>query len=695
MHFLNNLSIRYKLLSGFLLICMILLCFGVYLVSSYNTMYQQLRQLNTQGDRRALFITLNSDVAQLSNAVKSYILTKDSKWERVYNTTSNTLQLDLSIIHPDAQEEKNFTDLKDTLTKIQGVELLILAKTKEGNIMDAANLFDTRYQAQQQHAVDLVAKLVSNEDADFHTTLTDNNDRVLSVRFLFLLTLGVIFLLVIGIGFYISLLIARAMNALLVGVQKIASGNFLARIPIASHDEFGTLGENINAMASQLQAVYQSVEQNIAEKTKELSARLAQIEDQNIALENTKDSRLNVLEDVEEEKEKNLDQAEDLKKYKQAVENASDQVVITDSEGIVLYANPMIEKLTGWTVDEAIGKKVGVLWGGLMDKNYYATLWDTVKNKKQTFLGEIKNKTKNGTVYYASISIAPILDEHQNVAFFVGIERDITKDKEEKQRIEALVTERTKELVQEQTKLQSSISSLPVGFIMVDKNNSILDINAAAKDILCGSDPNSPIYTSCTLQDVETMLTGIADLRALIGKCIDEKKIIVLKEVVLKNSFLKIVITPIIQTDEVIGVVILIDNITEAKILERTREEFFSIASHELRTPLTAIRGNASMIKEYYKDKFANDPELLQMVDDIYDGSIRLIEIVNDFLDLSRLEQGKIVFKKEEHDFSEIIEYAIREIQPNLAFKNLTIEYKNKGDQLPKILADGDRVKEI
>src|SRR5260221_12374365 len=108
MHFLNNLSIRYKLLSGFLLICMILLCFGVYLVSSYNTMYQQLRELNTQGNRRALFITLNSDVVQLSNAAKSYILTKDSKWERVYKTTSKTLHLDLSIVHHAAQEKKIF-----------------------------------------------------------------------------------------------------------------------------------------------------------------------------------------------------------------------------------------------------------------------------------------------------------------------------------------------------------------------------------------------------------------------------------------------------------------------------------------------------------------------------------------------------------------------------------------------------------
>jgi len=59
-----------------------------------------------------------------------------------------------------------------------------------------------------------------------------------------------------------------------------------------------------------------------------------------------------------------------------------------------------------------------------------------------------------------------------------------------------------------------------------------------------------------------------------------------------------------------------LQDITEAKAAERSRDEFFSIASHELRTPLTAIRGNTSMIQQYFGDQL-KDPALKEMIGDI------------------------------------------------------------------------------
>jgi signal transduction histidine kinase len=95
--------------------------------------------------------------------------------------------------------------------------------------------------------------------------------------------------------------------------------------------------------------------------------------------------------------------------------------------------------------------------------------------------------------------------------------------------------------------------------------------------------------------------------------------------------------------DYFIGTVVTVDDITEQKALQRSRDEFFSIASHELRTPLTAIRGNTSMIQDYFPKALA-DPDLKSMIDDIHESSVRLITLVNDFLDTSRLELGKIKF---------------------------------------------------
>lgn len=119
----------------------------------------------------------------------------------------------------------------------------------------------------------------------------------------------------------------------------------------------------------------------------------------------------------------------DLETFKLAIENASDHIIITDSNGIILYANKAVEKITGYSNEEIIGNKPS-LWGGLMGKSYYKRLWRTIKIQKKPFVGEITNKRKNGDLYEAEVRISPVLDKKSEVLYFVGIERDITKHKE-------------------------------------------------------------------------------------------------------------------------------------------------------------------------------------------------------------------------------------------------------------------------
>lgn len=120
----------------------------------------------------------------------------------------------------------------------------------------------------------------------------------------------------------------------------------------------------------------------------------------------------------------------EAKKFKLAVENASDQIVITDPDGVIIYTNPIIERVTGYKPMEVLGKMPGDVWGGKMTKEYYTKLWDIIKTKKEIFLGEVNNVRKNGEVYTAASSISPVLDEKGEIMFFIGIERDITKEKE-------------------------------------------------------------------------------------------------------------------------------------------------------------------------------------------------------------------------------------------------------------------------
>ncbi len=153
---------------------------------------------------------------------------------------------------------------------------------------------------------------------------------------------------------------------------------------------------------------------------------------QNVDLERGKQAILNVLEDVQAEKNKAQSLAHELEKFKIALDGSSDHVIITDPNGIILYANTGLMNITGFSVEEVIGKKAGTkeLWGGMMPQEFYETLWHTIKIDKKPFVGEIHNKRKNGSTYEASSTISPIIHEDGTLAFFIGIERDITKEKE-------------------------------------------------------------------------------------------------------------------------------------------------------------------------------------------------------------------------------------------------------------------------
>lgn len=276
----------------------------------------------------------------------------------------------------------------------------------------------------------------------------------------------------------------------------------------------------------------------------------------------------------------------------------------------------------------------------------------------------------------------------------------------ERQRIEDQVEERTKQLVEEQARLEASINSINVGFILTDNQANILTINPTAKHILCKGRSEQPgafhsslvFNTKCSMEDIEKNFKTTFDLRSKIISAIDKKNPFEVKELQFNNLILHVSIAPIVVMEGndlvIIGSVVLVEDITDRKVMERSKDEFFSIASHELRTPLTSIRGNAAMLHDYFGDK-VKDNTFKEMIQDIRESSIRLIEIVNDFLNVSRLEQGKIRFNKSQFDIIPIISAVIRDLE-NLALqKGLYLRLNPLKESAAGVLADPDRTEEI
>lgn len=146
-----------------------------------------------------------------------------------------------------------------------------------------------------------------------------------------------------------------------------------------------------------------------------------------------------MTEALNEEKLKKL--LQEISPFIPGLDLVSDHVVITDPDARIIYANEAVRNQTGYDPKEVIGQNPGKFWGGNMPKEFYEKMWKTIKIDKKTFMGEIKNKRKDGTVYLQEIRISPILDESNNIKFFVAVEPNIT---ESKKREESLINERVK-----------------------------------------------------------------------------------------------------------------------------------------------------------------------------------------------------------------------------------------------------------
>lgn len=118
----------------------------------------------------------------------------------------------------------------------------------------------------------------------------------------------------------------------------------------------------------------------------------------------------------------------ELRKLSRAVEQSSNSILITDTDGIIEYANPVVYKLTGFQSEELIGKNPSVFSSGETSKEEYAYLWKTISSGNE-WKGEFHNKKKNGELYWESAHISPIKDDNGKITHYVGVKLDITESK--------------------------------------------------------------------------------------------------------------------------------------------------------------------------------------------------------------------------------------------------------------------------
>ncbi|MDP2683990.1 MAG: PAS domain S-box protein [bacterium] len=233
----------------------------------------------------------------------------------------------------------------------------------------------------------------NSENIYWVQTITIPESKILDqVNILFFKTLSLILLVlmffIVGMVVFLQRIILNPIERIIQGAERIKKGNLDYKLSLGNRkDEFGDLANEFNSMSAVLKRYKETMEQKIDERTA------------------------------------------DLIKFKNAIESSVECIIITNTEGVVLYVNDAVEHVTGYSKNEVINQKVGTnkLWGGVMGKDFYDKLWKTIKTDKKSFTGKVKNKNKNGAEYTALLSISLMLDKEGELLYFLGIESNLSE----------------------------------------------------------------------------------------------------------------------------------------------------------------------------------------------------------------------------------------------------------------------------
>ncbi len=244
----------------------------------------------------------------------------------------------------------------------------------------------------------------------------------------------------------------------------------------------------------------------------------------------------------------------------------------------------------------------------------------------------------------------------------------------------------------EQGKLNAMVESMGDGVLMVDTEYRILVANPAVKKIIKYSKEGD-----ISVFDFIDALGGKFDIHGRLEEALIKKKEYLSPRINIEDNFYEIGVYPVSHSierkgDTVLGAVVVFRDITRDIELERVREEFTSMIVHELRSPLDGIKKIIELTLggniEIGSDKFK---EYMNMA---HQSSSSMLELVNDILDLSKLQAGKFEIRKEEASIKEVVENRVAFYKISADSRNIALT-ANIGKVSPLSMFDPQAVKQI
>lgn len=235
--------------------------------------------------------------------------------------------------------------------------------------------------------------------------------------------------------------------------------------------------------------------------------------------------------------------------------------------------------------------------------------------------------------------------------------------------LQSIVDDKTSSIRNSESKQRAILESMADGVITLDKNLIIKNINPAVTNIF-GYCPND--LTNRNLNFIVTDLEDIKnDLDVFFEKNGHNKNGMVIP--------IEIALNPMIIDNTVMYIAIVRD-FTERKRVEKIKDEFVSTVSHELRTPLTSIRGALSLVSSGVLD---NTPgKAKELLDSAGRNTERLMHLINDILDMQKIEAGKLEFSTSNINLMEAVEKAVIDNQSYAKQYHVNIKLGGKIDNV-------------
>ncbi|MEX2371325.1 MAG: PAS domain S-box protein [Bacteroidales bacterium] len=436
-------------------------------------------------------------------------------------------------------------------------------------------------------------------------------------------------------------------------------------------------------------------------------------------------SRTRAVRFVRETTEKKI-RDEEINKLSLAVKQSPVSIIITDLEGTIEYANSASLKISGYPIEELLGQNPRIFKSGHQDESIYKQMWETISTGK-IWQGELKNKRKNGDKYWVSMTITPIFDENKKVTSYLAIKQDISQRKRAEQEIidlnanlEQKIEERTKDLIRANAELMQEIDERQqVESALHEKTNELENFFSVAIDLLSiASSDGHFIKVNKAWENILGYSPEELENNHYMNFLHPEDKRHTLKvlarlnnqEVVLDlvnrykakdGSYRFIEWHSVPVGDKIYSAA---RDITERKNMEmeilaakesaesanRAKSEFLANMSHEIRTPMNAILGYSELLESMLKSELQKD-----YLNSIKTSGNSLLTLINDFLDLSKIEAGKLDLEYEFIEsvpfFSEFVKiFSFKISERDLAF-NIDIASGTPA----YLLVDGPRLRQV